>query len=140
MKALENTIANGLQQALDTLNQFHVTDLSDELITVLLGLMPLLGKWFIDTETEAISRAQDGVCFDGYVLKEGSRRKIVDEQGAIDALRAIDPELVPLCQNTTLAGIKELQSRLGKARFESIFGPFMETRTWNRLVPGGTSE
>ena len=118
MKALENAIANGLQQALDNLNHFHVTDLSDELITVLLGLMPL----------------------DGYVLKEGSRRKIVDEQGALDAVRAIDPALVPLCQNTTLAGIKELQSRLGRARFESIFGPFMETRTWNKLVPGGTSE
>ena len=134
MNSFETTIRNGLQQALDNLNTLNVTDLSDELITFLLGLIPLMQQWFTDTETEAVSRACDGVCFDGYTLRENTRRKIVDEAGAIEALRSIDPALVAVCQDTKLAGIKELQARLGKARFESIFGPYMEKRTWSTLT------
>lgn len=140
MNTLENAIASGLQEALDNLKFLQITDLSDELITILLGIMPTLSLWFDATGKEAVSRARGGTIFDGYVLKDSFRRKIVNEQGAIEALRAIDPALVPLCQNTTLAGIKELQSRLGRARFENIFGPYMETHSSSRLVPDRSAE
>lgn len=133
MNTSEISICNGLQQALDNLNTLDVTDLSDELITSLLGLIPRLEQCFIDAKAEAVSRASDGVCYDGYTLREKSRRRIVDEVGAIDALRRVDPELVAICQNRKLASITELQARLGKTRFENIFGPYIEKRTWNWL-------
>lgn len=135
MNILEQSITDGLQQALDNINSLNVTNLSDEMLTVLLGLKPLLKKWLTDAESEAISRAKNGCCLDGYVLRNSARRTIVDEQGAINALLAVDPALVPLCQKTTLLGINELKSCLGKDRFEKLFGPYMETRIWSKLVP-----
>lgn len=132
MNNQELTLINSLNEA--STNLPNVTDLSEEALLALLGVAPVLTQWLTGAEGEAVSRARDGVRFDGYSLKEGSRRKIVDEEGAIAALQAVDPALVPLCQNTRLASIKELQTRLGRNRFEDIFAPFLEMRSWYNLV------
>lgn len=136
MEKKESTILAGLSEA--AANLFNVANLSDEMLTALLGLIHILAPWLKQAEDEALSRACDGVCFDGYTLKESSRRRIVDEEGVIEALRAVDPALIPLCQKTSLLGLAELQARLGSSNFERIITPYIERSTWKKLVPDRT--
>ena len=93
MKELEKSIAEGLQQAQDNINRLHVTDLSDEMLTVLLGLMPLLKKWLTDAESEAISRAKNGCCLDGYVLRNSARKDEIVYFGINAYWEYVDVEL-----------------------------------------------
>ena len=133
MKTNEITILNGLNMALS--NLVSVDQLSDEALSQLIALSLNLGQWLHAAGNEAVDRAKNGTCFDGYVVKDITRRKIADEEGATNALLAFNPALLPLCQKTTLAGIRDIKSVLGKDRFESIIGPHLETRTWSKLVP-----
>lgn len=135
MTTSEISILNGLNMAQSSL--VSVDQLSDEALTQLIALSLVLGQWLQAASGEAVDRARDGVCFDGYTLKESTRRRITAPDGALEAVRQIDPSLVPLCQNTELAGIKELQKRLGRKRFEEIFGPYITQSSSFRLIPEG---
>ena len=133
MKTTEISIINGLTMA--QTNLMNVNELTDEALTSLISLASILGAWLEAATNEAVSRARDGVCYDGYTLKESTRRKISDPEGALDAVRSFDPSLLPLCQKTELVSFKELTKRLGKSRFEELFGPFMTQSSSYRLVP-----
>jgi len=133
MNQKEITITAGLTQAANLITD--VKDLSDEVLTRLIPLADILTDWLDLAKKEAIARARDGVCFDGFILKEMSRRRITDQRGALEAVQDYDPALVPLCQVPHLAPIKDLTRLLGRERFETIFSPFMGAAIWYDLVP-----
>ena len=133
MNTTETTIIQGL-----TLAQSHLADtveLSNEALSSLIPLARILGAWLDATLNEAASRARDGVHYDGYRLKKTTWRKITDPEGALQAIRSFNPDLVPLCQKTELAGILELTKRFGKPRFDELFGPYMTQYSSFRLIP-----
>ena len=138
MTTAESTLINGLNMA--STNLVNVEELSDEALTALLSLTYVLGQWLEAADAEAVSRARDGVYYPGYRLKDSSRRKIFDPDGATEAIREADPDLLPLCQRTELLGIKELTRRLGRDRFKNILSPFIESVHSYRLVPDQEGE
>lgn len=137
MTTTENNILNGLNKALS--NLISVDQLGDDALSDLLELSFEFGlsKWLQDAYDEAVDRARNGVRIAGFVLTESRRRKISDPDAALAAVQQIDPSLVPLCQDTSLAGIRVLKQRLGRHRFEQIFGPFITTITYQHLSPEG---
>ena len=138
MNSNERVLVDVLKQAVRNLSYSY--DLSDEALSLLLPIAAVLVPWLGDARDEALQRARAGTRFDGFVLKAESRRRVSDPDAALEAIRACDPSLVPLCQKTALVGIRELKKLLGKDRFETLIGPFVVESVQYNLRPGEESE
>ena len=132
MQDFELSIINNLNQVIK--NIVNTENLSDEMLSQLLGIAPKLSDWLQSATDEAVTRARNGVEFYGYSLKESTRRRIIDEEGALSAIQDYYPAIAPMCQKTHLVGICEIESLIGKIQTQAIIGPYIGHYSWFNLV------
>lgn len=100
--------------------------LSKEQIEQLLPLLDELTEWAGKVKDFALKQALAGVEYDGYKVVEGiTRRKIVDEDGAVKALTeaGYKPELL---YERKLQSLSKLEALVGKKNFMPLVGEFVE--------------
>ena len=110
MTQTETNLIFSLRTALQ--NLCDANQLSNEAIDTLLPLIILL-------------RALGGLRFRGFTVKDVRFRMVADKQAVIERIGEAAPELLPLCLKSELVGVKELQRRLGKDRFDEIVAPYL---------------
>ena len=122
MSENETNLIFSLRTALQ--NLCDANQLSNEAIDTLLPLIILLLPWLEEARKEALQRALGGLRFRGFTVKDVRFRMVADKQAVIERIGEAAPEL-PLCLKSELVGVKELQRRLGKDRFDEIVAPYL---------------
>lgn len=100
--------------------------LSKEEIEQLLPLLDELVDWAGKVKDFALKQALAGVEYDGYKVVEGiTRRKIVDEDGAVKALTeaGYKPEIL---YERKLQSLSKLEALVGKKNFMPIVGAYVD--------------
>lgn len=100
--------------------------LSKDQVEALLPLLDELIDWAKKVQDYALKQALAGVQYEGYKVVEGiTRRKIVDEDGAVQALTAAGyaPELL---YERKLQSLSKLEALVGKKNFTKIAGAYVE--------------
>lgn len=123
MSENETNLIFSLRTALH--NLCDANQLSNEAIDTLLPLIILLLPWLEEARKEALQRALGGLRFRGFTVKDVRFRMVADKQAVIERIGEAAPELLPLCLKSELVGVKELQRRLGKDRFDEIVAPYL---------------
>ena len=100
-------------------------ELSPEEISKLLGVVEEIKRWATRVAEYALDQAlNEGVRYPGYKLVEGiSRRKITDEQAAIDDL--VVAGYLPI-QIMKLKGIGDLEDLVGAKRLKELIGDYID--------------
>ena len=96
--------------------------LEDDEINVILGKVDALVAWASDVKSYALQRALDGYAWDEWKVVEGrSNRRFTDEKAVVEAVTAAgyDP------YEKRIRSLTELQSLMGKKRFEETLGAFI---------------
>ena len=98
-------------------------ELSDAEIAKLLGVVEEIKRWATRVNEFALEQALAGTKYPGFKLVEGiSRRKITDEQSALDNLTVAG--FLPI-QTMKLKGLGDLEELVGKKRLNELIGEFI---------------
>ena len=102
------------------------TLMTNDEIAAALDRIDLVKTWINAIEAYALEKALAGERFTGYKLVEGrSNRKIEDQQGAMDTLRAAGFEDSVFIRPVELKTITDLERALKKKNFETLLGKFV---------------
>ena len=125
---MENSIENlveSLRKVRETL--VNPEDVSTSDYSVILEEIFDIKKWIASFHKIAVDSIANGEPCPGFKVSKREYRKIVDNEGAIAALAAFNPEIVKLCTITRVKNITELHKVLSREEFNNIVVPFTET-------------
>lgn len=100
--------------------------LSDQEITALLPLIPILESWLTDLKTWALAQAMAGRRFEGHKLVAGrSIRAFTDPAAVRSTLLAAGFTEEEIQEAPTLLSLAKLESKLGKKDFAELLSGFV---------------
>lgn len=100
--------------------------LTKEEIEQLLPVLDELKEWADKVQEYALKQALAGVQYEGYKVVEGrTKRKIVDEDGAVKALVSAGYQEAMLYERK-LQSLSKLEALVGKKNFMPIVGQFID--------------
>lgn len=100
--------------------------LTNDEIAALLPKLTRISEWCSDLKEYATNEALAGAHYKGYKLVEGiSRRKIIDEPGALKALeeQGYKPEQIT---KTSILGLSALEKLTGKKELATLLGSYID--------------
>lgn len=100
---------------------------TDELAKDVLPMLPIIKTWLAGVEDYALQQALSGVSLPGWKLVEGrSNRKIVNTEGAAEALINAGYAKTAIYKPQELCTITELEKMVGKKQFAALCADFIE--------------
>lgn len=100
--------------------------LTQEQIEQALPILDEIISWAKDLQQYALDRALEGTKFKGFKVVEGrSNRKVLDENGLIDALHKMEYGDDVIMTKPKLETITTLEKRIGKKLFTGIAMPYI---------------
>lgn len=100
---------------------------TDELAKDVLPMLPIIKTWLAGVEDYALQQALSGVSLPGWKLVEGrSNRKIVNVEGAAEALINAGYAKTAIYKPQELCTITELEKMVGKKQFAALCADFIE--------------
>lgn len=100
---------------------------TDELAKEILPLLPTIKTWLAGVEDYALQQALSGVVLPGWKLVEGrSNRKIVNTEGAANALINAGFAKTAIFRPQELCTITDLEKMVGKKQFAALCADYIE--------------
>lgn len=130
---------NKIKELAELLRKFRIQKVSPSSISAedmpfILEDLQDIKEWIEMVQGEAIHRLSEGETIKGYTIHYRQYRQIADTQGALDALKAYNPEAAAECIQEKLAGISRIKQVIGKKAFEDVLGQYTATRTTHSLM------